>query len=76
MSENYDGKLCAEVHKGITKALDEHDARIYKLEQENIELKVGIKNLCKSMDSLISTIKWGLGTFITIVIFLMAYFKL
>lgn len=38
----------------------EHDGRIDKLEQGQAEFRVEIRNLCKSLSSLTSAIKWAI----------------
>lgn len=76
MSECYDAKLCAEKHRNIDKTLDEHekwlkqhDDDISFIKQENSNFKSDIKTLFSKIDNLISTIKWGLGIFVTVSIF-------
>lgn len=74
----YDEKLCNEKHKTIDeklenheKRLNNHSGRLDKLEHDNVEHKTDIRNLIKKMDDFISTIKWGLGIFVTVSIFAM-----
>lgn len=74
----YDEKLCNEKHKTIDEKLEDHEKRLNnhsgrldKLEQDNVEHKTDIRNLIKKMDDFISTIKWGLGIFVTVSIFVM-----
>lgn len=43
------------------KRINNHSERIDKLEQNQVEFKVQIQNLVKSIESLTSTLKWGLG---------------
>lgn len=76
MSENYDKELCEEKHENIKIILDDHEKRLNGhserldvLEKDGREYKTEIKNLCKKMDDFISTIKWGLGIFVTVSIF-------
>lgn len=76
MSESYDAKLCEEKHGNIKAILDDHESRLnnhsgrlHRLEQDNVEHKAEIRNLIKKMDDFISTIKWGLGIFVTVSIF-------
>ncbi|PRR85943.1 hemolysin XhlA family protein [Clostridium luticellarii] len=76
MSECYDAKLCEEKHEQIKEKLDLHDKRLNnhsdrldRLEQNETENRTEIKNLIKKMDDFISTIKWGLGIFVTVSIF-------
>ncbi|MGG7176189.1 hemolysin XhlA family protein [Clostridium paraputrificum] len=40
------------------KRIDNHGDRIDKLEQENVGLKMEIKNLCENIKQLTSTMKW------------------
>lgn len=40
--------------------------RVGCLEVDTGSIKADVKNLCKSVDSLINTIKWGLGIFVTV----------
>lgn len=75
MSE-YDEKLCKERCKTVDEKLNLHDTRLNnhadrldKLEQNEVENRTEIKNLIKKMDDFISTIKWGLGIFVTFSIF-------
>jgi hypothetical protein len=44
---------------------------IHLFEQDNVEHKADIRNLIKKKDDFISTIKWGLGIFVTVSIFVM-----
>jgi ElaB/YqjD/DUF883 family membrane-anchored ribosome-binding protein len=76
MSECYDAKLCEEKHDQIKEKLDLHDKRLNnhsdrldRLEQNEVENRNDIKHLIKKMDDFISTIKWGLGIFVTVSIF-------
>ncbi|MBV4429445.1 hemolysin XhlA family protein [Clostridium tyrobutyricum] len=77
MSENYDSELCAEKHRNIDRTLQEHeqwlkqhDEDISLIKQENSNFKSDIKTLFSKIDNLISTIKWGLGIFVTLSIFI------
>lgn len=76
MSECYDAKLCEERHKTLDDKVGEHeiwlkkhDEEISLIKQDNRENKTDVKNLIKKMDDFISTIKWGLGIFVTVSIF-------
>lgn len=76
MSECYDAKLDEERHKQIREKLGVHDIRLNdhsdrldRLEQNETENRTEIKNLIKKMDDFISTIKLGLGIFVTVSIF-------
>ncbi|MDT8717835.1 hemolysin XhlA family protein [Clostridium sp. 19966] len=78
---NYDYKLFEEKHKAINekinlqeKRINNHSERIDKLEQDSREYKIHIKSLCDQMENLISTIKWGLGIFVTVSIFIIGVF--
>lgn len=51
--ENHDSRLC------------DHDKRIDLLEQFQSRSEVQIMNLCKEIESLVSTIKWSMGVLIT-----------
>jgi chromosome segregation ATPase len=76
MDEAYSKDLCKEKHEQIKKLLDEHETRLNNhsnridaLEGDNRELKAEMKNVCKDIQNLISTIKWGLGIFVTVALF-------
>lgn len=76
MSENYNEVLCQEKHKTITetlkdhiKRLDGHSKRLDDLEKDSTEFRTDIKNLIKKMDDFMITIRWGLGIFVTVSIF-------
>lgn len=75
----YDEKLCNEKHLNIEKVLDDHKVRLDghskrldALDIENSSLKTEMKNVCLKIESLINTIKWGLGIFVTIALFILA----
>lgn len=53
-------------HKDI---LDKHEDDITELKSDSREYKTEIKNLIKKMDDFISTMKWGIGIFVTVSIF-------
>lgn len=68
MSENYDAKLCAEVHKRIDDKLINHEGRLNnhsdrldKLEQRGAAVDIKIDNLCEQIKSLVTTMKWFIG---------------
>lgn len=42
------------------KRLNNHGERLDKLEQEGVELKTELKNLCENLETLTSTMKWFL----------------
>jgi peptidoglycan hydrolase CwlO-like protein len=80
MDETYNKDLCEEKHTHIEKLLDEHETRLNNhsnridaLEGDNRELKTEMKNVCKDIQNLISTIKWGLGIFVTVALFVLGY---
>ena len=61
-------KICEERHKGIAdklntaeKRINNHSERIDKLEQGQSEFRVEIKNLCKDIQNLTTTLKWFIG---------------
>lgn len=71
-----DIELCVERHKEIDKILEEHSSTIKEhtkdialLKEDGREFKTEIKNLISKMDDFMSTIKWGLGIFVTVSIF-------
>lgn len=45
--------------------INNHSERIDRLENKQAETNVKIDNLCNSLDSLTSTIKWFIGAIIT-----------
>lgn len=49
-----------EVHD---KRLNDHASRLDKLEQGQVEFRIQIQNLCKSIESLTGVLKWALGLF-------------
>jgi len=64
----YNEELCKERHKTIDEKLEVHDTRLNNhagrldtLEQDGREIKTQINNLIKSIDSLVSTMKWLIG---------------
>jgi len=64
-------ELCLEKHERIKEKfnthenrLNNHSARLDKLEQDGAELKVEIKNLCKQLEGLTSILKWFIGLLI------------
>lgn len=61
-------ELCLEKHERLKERLDIHERRINnhserldKLEQDNVELKTEIKNLCKQIGALTAILKWFIG---------------
>jgi chromosome segregation ATPase len=64
----YNEELCKERHKAIDEKLGVHNTRLNNhvgrldtLEQDGREIKTQINNLIKSIDSLVSTMKWLIG---------------
>lgn len=64
--------LCKQKHGRIDEIIDDHnsrlgdhDKRIDLLEQFQSRSEVQIMNLCKEIESLVSTIKWSMGVLIT-----------
>jgi predicted RNase H-like nuclease (RuvC/YqgF family) len=49
--------------------LDKHEDDITELKADSREYKTEIKNLIKKMDDFMTTIRWGLGIFVTVSIF-------
>ena len=74
--DDYNKSLCEDKHKNIDKRLEEHEKilnehskDITELKEDSREFKTEIKNLIQKIDNFISTIKWGLGIFVTVSIF-------
>lgn len=64
--------LCKHKHERVDEILDNHDSRLNDhdrridlLEQFQSRSEVQIMNLCKEIESLVSTIKWSMGILIT-----------
>ena len=64
--------LCKHKHERVDEILenhnirlDDHDKRIDLLEQFQSRSEVQIMDLCKEIESLVSTIKWSMGVLIT-----------
>ena len=62
-------EACLERHKRIEEKLDVHESRLNshggrldKIEQDNRELKIEIKNLCENLKSLTNIMKWFVMT--------------
>ncbi|CEP50485.1 hemolysin XhlA family protein [Paraclostridium sordellii] len=47
--------------KDHDKRINNHDERLDRLEQNDVKRDIQIDNLCKSIEGLISTLKWGFG---------------
>jgi peptidoglycan hydrolase CwlO-like protein len=47
------------------KKIDEHEKRLAAIEQDGIELKTELKNLCESINNLMSIMKWFIGIWVT-----------
>jgi chromosome segregation ATPase len=67
MSE-YDERLCEQKHRQIDEKFKEHggtlkeyDGRIGRIEQNERESKTQIQNLCETVKSLNTTIRWFIG---------------
>ena len=43
------------------KRINNHSERLDKLEQSDAKRDIQIDNLCKSIEGLVNTLKWGLG---------------
>ncbi|MGL4729951.1 MAG: hemolysin XhlA family protein, partial [Clostridium sp.] len=43
------------------KRISNHAERLDKLEQNQVEFRIQIENLCKSITGLTSALKWGIG---------------
>lgn len=68
-------EVCKATHKRVDERLDTQDKRINnhserldRLEQYQSKSEEQIKNLCKQIESLVSTIKWSMGLLITTLI--------
>lgn len=82
-NSSYDPKLCKNIHDNIDEKIDsihgilsdhdeiikEHSKEITNLKEDNREFKTEIKNLIKKMDDFMVTLRWGLGIFVTVCIF-------
>ena len=75
----YDEKLCNEKHDNFKEMLSDHESRlnghskrIDALDVENGSLKTEMKHVCEQIRNLINTIKWGLGIFTTIVLYILS----
>lgn len=75
--------VCQEKHRRIDECLEIHDMRLNnhserldKVEQYQSRVEVQIENLCKKIDSLISSMRWGMGVLVTTLIgFLIWYIQ-
>ena len=70
-----EAEVCNVKHKRIDERLEAQDRRINnhserldRLEQYQSKSEEQIKNLCKQIESLVSTIKWSMGLLITTLI--------
>lgn len=70
-----DVEVCNVKHKRIDERLEvqdrrinNHSERLDRLEQYQSKSEEQIKNLCKQIESLVSTIKWSMGLLITTLI--------
>ena len=64
----YNEQLCEERHRQIDttllehdKTLEEYDKRLRRVENESSANDIEVKNLVKAVNSLVSTLKWGIG---------------
>lgn len=69
---NYDEKLCEEKHDNIKTILDDHEkrlnghsSRLDKIEQNQSEFKIEIKNLCANLKGLTTAMYWFIGIWVT-----------
>jgi uncharacterized coiled-coil DUF342 family protein len=83
VNNKYDSELCKNKHENIEEKIDnihiklndheeiikEHSREITNLKEDNREFKTEIKNLIKKMDDFMVTLRWGLGIFVTVCIF-------
>jgi hypothetical protein len=65
-------KICDKMHKAIDakliqheKQIDEHDVKIDTLVRSDAANTIEIKNLCKQISDLVTTIKWLIGILVT-----------
>ena len=77
--EKFDADLCKEKHGYIKETLtnhelrlNEHEARIVAQEKDGREFRVNIGGLIKKMDDFITTVKWGMGIFVTVSLFIIS----
>lgn len=70
-----EAEVCNVKHKRIDerlevqdKRINNHSERLDRLEQYQSKSEEQIKNLCKQIESLVSTIKWSMGLLITTLI--------
>jgi len=80
MEEKFDPPLCEEKHKHIKETLQDHEARlndhetrIVDQEKDGREFRVDIRGLIKKMDDFITTVKWGMGIFVTVSLFVIGF---
>jgi len=76
MEDKFDENLCKEKHGYIKETLldhesrlNEHEARIVSQEKDGREFKVNVSGLIKKMDDFITTVRWGMGIFVTVSLF-------
>jgi hypothetical protein len=72
---NYSEELCKERHKTVDEKLNDHEQRlnghskrIDSLENNESAVTIQIEKLCQGMRDLVSTIKWGLGILVTVIL--------
>ena len=73
MEDKFDADLCKEKHGYIKESLqdhetrlNEHEMRIVNMEKDGREFQVTSTGLIKKMDDFITTVKWGMGIFVTV----------
>lgn len=54
-------EICKERHRVIDERLKDHGKQLDKLSEDGREYKVQIQNLCKDINSLVTTIRWFMG---------------
>ncbi|MBC2580010.1 hemolysin XhlA family protein [Clostridium sp. DJ247] len=52
-------------NEDIKEKIEDHEQRVRKLELGQSEFKIEIKNLCESLKTLTSTMKWFMGIWVT-----------
>lgn len=76
----YNKDLCEKTHLTVDEKLENHEnrmdghsKRIEDLEKNGRVYETKIEDLCDQIKNLISTIKWGLGIFVTVSIFIIGF---
>jgi|GEM_PF-3147325 len=80
MEDKFDASLCKEKHEHIRETLQDHEnrlnnheERIVDQEKDGREFRVDIRGLIKKMDDFITTVKWGMGIFVTVSLFVIGF---